>query len=204
MLRDLFEETILSHLADKKLCDAWWQELETAYSHKRRHYHTLSHLQHIFDQVTPYRNKIEDWHTLTFSVFYHDAVYNPLRGDNEEKSAKLAVSRLRSINYPDQKITRCHEQIIATKLHNTTGGFDTDIFIDADLSILGADWPMYEDYCKKIRKEYSIFPGLVYNPGRKKVLKHFLQMPRIFKTREMYSRYESQARANMKQELENL
>ncbi|MDI3322235.1 hypothetical protein [Pinibacter soli] len=48
--------------------------------------------------------------------------------------------------------------------------------------------------------EYAIYPDLIYKPGRKQVLLHFLEMKRIFKTKEFYEKYETAARENLKKE----
>lgn len=56
----------------------------------------------------------------------------------------------------------------------------------------------------QVRKEYSIYPDLLYKPGRKKVLQHFLQMERIFKTQVFYDKYETQSRRNLEKELNQL
>jgi len=69
---------------------------------------------------------------------------------------------------------------------------------------LGQPSDVYEQYCGQIRKEYSIYPDIVYKPGRKKVLIHFLNMEKIFKTSFFYDKYELQARANLESELKRL
>jgi predicted metal-dependent HD superfamily phosphohydrolase len=91
---------------------------------------------------------------------------------------------------------------MATKGHTFSDDPDTNLFTDADLSVLGKPWPTYEAYFKNVRKEYAIYPDFLYKPGRKKVLQHFLTMPRIFKTEYFYDAYESNARENITRELE--
>jgi predicted metal-dependent HD superfamily phosphohydrolase len=44
----------------------------------------------------------------------------------------------------------------------------------------------------------------MYNPGRKKVLTHFLKMDNIYKTNEFSDRYEQNAKTNMQAELNSL
>jgi predicted metal-dependent HD superfamily phosphohydrolase len=73
-----------------------------------------------------------------------------------------------------------------------------------DLCILGADPIKYVDYCGRIRKEYNIIPDIIYKPGRAKVLKHFLEMERIFKTKHFFQLYEEQARLNIGAELKRV
>lgn len=136
--------------------------------------------------------------------FYHDLIYNASSSGNEEKSAEAAQKRLQQLGVPATKIRNCVDQILATKGHTMSDDTDTNIFTDADLSILGHDSAVYTAYYKNIRKEYSIYPDFMYNPGRKKVLQHFLAMPRIFKTDHFYDTYEAQARINLQAELETL
>jgi len=43
-----------------------------------------------------------------------------------------------------------------------------------------------------------VYPDLVYNPGRKKVLNHFLAMDSIFKTDYFYNKFDRQAKENLR------
>ncbi|MGE4514074.1 MAG: hypothetical protein AB7E26_09720, partial [Chryseobacterium sp.] len=72
------------------------------------------------------------------------------------------------------------------------------------LSILGSESEIYVSYTQKIRKEYSIYPDLLYRPGRKKVLEHFLKSESIFKTEYFKEKYELRARENILSEIESL
>lgn len=134
--------------------------------------------------------------------FYHDLVYDAKKQDNEEQSALLAEKRLTALSVPEAIISLCKEIILATKSHLVSANSDVNLFTDADLSILGKPWEQYEIYYKQIREEYSVYPDLLYKPGRRKVLKHFLAMERIFKTDVFREKYEKQARRNLGRELE--
>ncbi|WP_036025708.1 hypothetical protein [Leptospira noguchii] len=46
---------------------------------------------------------------------------------------------------------------MATKAHLQSNDPDTNLFTDADLSILGQDWNIYSKYYKNIIMEYSIY-----------------------------------------------
>jgi len=102
------------------------------------------------------------------------------------------------------QVNNCTAQILATKKHTWSNDSDTNYFTDADLSILGSPPAVYKAYVQSIRKEYKLYPDFVYNPGRQKVLKHFLDMPAIFKTAHFTNKYESQARMNLQEELRSL
>ncbi len=112
---------------------------------KQRHYHTLTHLEKLLEQLAPITG-IDDWDTLLFALFYHDIVYKATRKDNEEKSAELARERLTQLQYPPQKMARCVAHILATQSHTPSADGDTNLFTDADLGILGTDTDTYRNY----------------------------------------------------------
>ena len=204
MLKNIFFELTKKYFGDLMLIQTLWAEIERKYSDINRHYHTLLHLENLISQLEEVKNQIVDWDIILFAVFYHDIIYKSTKNNNEEKSAELAAKRLHEINFPQIKISICAALILATKKHLQTGNNDMDLFTDADLSILGQRWDQYAVYCKQIRKEYSIYPDLIYNPGRKKVLNHFLQMDRIYKSDYFYKKLELQAKENLLRELESL
>jgi predicted metal-dependent HD superfamily phosphohydrolase len=198
-----FKELFQKYNQDNSLQENLWLEIETYYTSKKRHYHTMVHLENLFQELLPIKENFEDWETVQFSIFYHDIIYNASRNDNEEKSAILAIERLKEIGVSEHQILKCNHQILMTKSHEISDS-DTNYFTDADLSILGKKWEIYEEYFKQIRKEYRIYPDFMYNRGRKKALKHFLEMERIFKTDHFFEKYEDQAQLNLRNELEFL
>ena len=181
-----------------------WDEIETKHSEKGRHYHNLSHLEDIYHQLLHVQSHIDHWEASLFALFYHDIIYNVMAGNNEKKSAELARKRMSDMKIEEEMISLTETIILATQKHGKGDSIEVDFFTDADLSILGADAQQYSEYCKKIRKEYSIYPDFMYNKGRKKVIRHFLNMDVLFKTKFFYDTYETKARANLKQELESL
>jgi predicted metal-dependent HD superfamily phosphohydrolase len=199
-LQQTFLQLVTSY-SSQHLANKLWEEIEKAYAHKNRHYHNLSHLANLLTQLNAVKAEIEDWDTILFTLFYHDMIYKAVSSDNEANSAELAEKRMREINVPLDKIENCKVQILATKGHQVSASADTNYFTDADLSILGADWEVYHQYAKNVRKEYAIYPDLIYNPGRKKVLQHFSEMKRLYKTEYFYNKFEEQARLNLEQEL---
>lgn len=201
MLKETFTRLLKNYTDNQLLARELWAEIEQNYTNKKRHYHTLQHLENLLAQLTAVKNEIKDWDTVLFTLYYHDVIYNALKSDNEEKSAELAVKRMKQIAVSDETIKLCVAQILATKSHLKSADSDTNYFTDADLSILGQPWETYSAYYKNVRKEYVIYPDFVYNPGRKKVLAHFLAMDGIFKTDFFYHKFEMQAKENLKEEL---
>ncbi|WP_460471802.1 HD domain-containing protein [Emticicia fontis] len=201
LLKETFIALLHEYTSDNQVVNTYWSEIEKAYMSKDRHYHTLAHLENMLKELIEVRNEINDWNTVLFSLYYHDIVYNVLKNNNEELSAAIAQKRMESIQIPGLIIENCYQHIIATQKHILSENRDTNYFLDADLSILGKDWVSYQEYTQRVRKEYSIYPDLVYKPGRKKVLNHFLDMQRIFKTDYFYNKYESKAKQNLSREI---
>lgn len=204
MLKEIFLGLANRFSQDQLLIQKQWTEIEANYSHRKRHYHTLEHLENLLNVLGAVKDKISDWNTILFTLFYHDAVYNALKSDNEEKSAELAVDRMKLLNVPPSMIERCRQQILATKKHELNPDEDANYFTDADLSVLGQDWNTYSTYAQNVRKEYSMYPDLLYKPGRRKVLQHFLSMQKIFKTEYFSGKFEEAARQNLQEELHTL
>ena len=204
ILKDRFESLYLNFSEDKILVEKFWIEIKKNYSGKSRHYHNLQHLETLFEEIEHVKDKIKNFNNISFSIFYHDAIYDATSKLNEEKSADLAKERLGIVGLNNEDVQQIYEQILATKSHKKSDDEDTNFLLDADLSVLGKSDDAYLEYTKQIRKEYSIYPDFLYKPGRKKVLEHFLELENIFKTEYFRGKFEIQARENIESELKNL
>jgi len=178
-----------------------WADIERAYSGKGRHYHTLDHLETMFQWADQVSDQLDDREVIDWAIFYHDIIYNVFRKDNEEQSAAFAKKVLADLGVAPDRVERCVRHIQATQLHQWSGDPDCNYLLDMDLGILGSERERYEWYTQQIRKEYRIFPDLLYKPGRKKVLEHFLGLDSIYKTEYFRTLLEEQARNNLKWEL---
>lgn len=203
-LKERFTQNCFKFSQDQNLIEHLWLEIEKKYTEKGRYYHNLQHLENMFSELDRVKGNIIRFTNINFSVFYHDVIYDASSKSNEEKSAKMAQTRLTQINLNESDIDKIFNQILATKAHQKSEDNDINYLLDADLSILGKDSETYIEYTKKIRKEYSIYPDFLYKPGRKKVLQHFLILENIFKTEYFKTRYEEQAKENIEAELSNL
>lgn len=200
-LRKIFLDTCAS-FSPNAPAHVLWKEIEEKYSHPKRHYHNLTHLSNMFNQLEQCESMIHDWDCVVFALFYHDYIYKSTAKDNEEQSAEEAKRKLSSLGFANSKISLVHELIIATKTHQQHQNPDINLFTDADLSILGSSRDEYDQYTKQVRQEYSIYPDILYKPGRRKVLQHFLDMPFIYKSEFFRHRLETIARQNIAWELE--
>jgi predicted metal-dependent HD superfamily phosphohydrolase len=203
-LKTRFHELCAKYSDDTNLIRSYWNEIEESYASKNRFYHNLTHLENMIEELGVVKNDISDFDAILFSVFYHDIVYKATANDNEEKSAEKAKTDLQKLNLASNQIAKIYSQIITTKTHQKSEDPDADFLLDADLAILGHNWNHYQQYTQQIRKEYSVYPDFLYNPGRKKVLKHFLKFDGIYKTAHFRAKYETSARENIKREMELL
>ncbi|MDH6307374.1 putative metal-dependent HD superfamily phosphohydrolase [Dysgonomonas sp. PFB1-18] len=192
------------HTDNSSLTHQLWREISEFYASPGRFYHTLSHLEKIIMELKGVEEYISDWDTILFSTFYHDIVYNVQNDNNEEDSAELAAERLNQISYPQHKVEHCISQILTTKGHAITEDLDTNLFIDADLAILGQEWDAYYTYSEQVRKEYAIYSDAQYKAGRKKVLEYMLSMKQLYKTECFIQKYEEKARKNIQHEIQIL
>jgi predicted metal-dependent HD superfamily phosphohydrolase len=171
-LQQTFEKLLNTYTNDERLTVKLWHEMEQAYAAPKRKYHTLKHLEHVLAQLMEVKNKIEDWDTVLFALFYHDVVYKASRSDNEEQSAVLAAKYMKQLAVPEEKTLRCEQHILATKNHVQQSDPDTNYFTDADLSVLGQEWSLYM-YLKAFQmfavmcypfKQITFFlPSVLYN-----------------------------------------
>jgi predicted metal-dependent HD superfamily phosphohydrolase len=203
-LQGVFFDLCGRYVQNAEMTRSYWEVIDKNYSQKSRHYHNLDHLSNMLSQLEGCRALTSDWDAVLFALFYHDLVYTSAAKGNEKKSAAEAGKALTALNVPAEKILFVKELILATKSHLPDENQDINLFTDADLSILGSPHEEYEAYASNVRKEYSIYPDLLYKPGRRKVLEHFLDMPHIFKTAHFRERLEGSARRNINQELVNL
>lgn len=197
---------LTENYCNSTLAESLWTEIESQYTTKNRYYHNLSHIFNMLKQLDKTQTKIKDLDSLRFAIWYHDIIYKSTKKDNEEKSALFALKRLKRINFKPERAQSVENLILSTKKHNIllTQNNDNAVLLDLDLSILGTDWNTYKKYISNIRKEYKIYPDFMYNPGRKKVLVHFLERESLYFTEHYKEQHEAQARENLCREIKLL
>ena len=193
-LRDRFLSFARTHGASAELADRWWRDLAQRYSEPHRHYHTLAHIEQMLE-VLPHASE-----TILGAVWFHDAIYGG--SESEERSAELARQALAELQFPAEEIAVVEQLILATKTHAPAGlPPDGQRFLDADLSILGSERERYRQYVEDVRKEYAPIPEPIFRDARNRILRRFLERPRIYGTDEFFARFEAKARANIEWEL---
>ncbi|GLQ80476.1 hypothetical protein GCM10007881_39950 [Mesorhizobium huakuii] len=185
------------------------QELSALYRAEGRHYHNLAHIEAMLVLAADYRALFGDPEAVEAAIWFHDAIYDSKAKDNEARSAALAEKKLAG-RTDAGRLDRIGAMILATATHqlprfdDNTATRDASLFLDMDLSILGAAPDAFDAYERAVRQEYDWVEEPMWRAGRGAVLKDFIARPRIFHTEEFRQRFEPQARLNMARSLETL
>jgi predicted metal-dependent HD superfamily phosphohydrolase len=181
--------------------DAWRDRLLASYAEPTRHYHTRQHLEECLALCDAFAHLAERPGEVALALWFHDAIYAPLANDNEAKSAAWAGAALREAGAGDAVIDRVQALIMATARHEAPDAGDTALVIDIDLAILGAAPARFAQYEAQIRAEYAAVPPDVFRDKRRAVLAQFLARPTLYTTPALRTRFEDQARANLRHAL---
>lgn len=122
-------------------------------------YHDYNHTMN----VTEFAKKIaieeeisaEDLEILEIATLFHDLGYLTSYFDHEVRSSVMAEKLLAEHNYPEEKIAKVKQLIIATKAEHEPANKLEEIIRDADLYNLAS--PEYADYAQKLREEWEFY-----------------------------------------------
>ncbi|MFN0092960.1 MAG: hypothetical protein ACKVWR_22210 [Acidimicrobiales bacterium] len=184
------------------------EALRAAYDGPTRRYHTGRHLAEVLDALEELAPAASP--AATLAVWFHDAVYDPVRGDNEERSARWAEAALADAGLEAALIARVGAMVRATAAHDLdqpSGAAYPDelaAVLDADLAILGAAPERCREYAAAIRAEYSHLDEPAFRAGRRAVLQALAARRRLYRTAAGAARWEAAARRNLAAELAEL
>lgn len=140
------------------------------YQESHRKYHTI---KHISEMLIAAENFVLSEEQL-LAVWYHDAIYEPLSLDNEERSANIAVDELSKQGVPTSMLETIKTIVLDTKEHEPTID-DSAIVLDLDMAILASTPERYNEYIKQIRDEFNTIPDSYYYPHRKRFVEKCLR-----------------------------
>jgi predicted metal-dependent HD superfamily phosphohydrolase len=182
------------------------RELRNRYTEPHRAYHTWRHIEHLLGLFEEIERCVRNQRAVLLAILFHDAVYDPKRSDNEERSGRLLVD-LAAGDLDPETVVRARLLIDATKRHELLAEMpaqevsDTELFLDMDLSILGAPQQRFDEYERQIRAEYAHLSDDAYRIGRSKVLNRFLQRQPLFLSAWGRGRFADQATVNLQRAL---
>ena len=105
---------------------------------KKLVYHNYKHTSEVVEECTllaeAHALPPEETEILLLAAWLHDAGYVETYIGHEEKSAEIAARFLQENNYPQERITKVQDCILATRKDHTPKTLTEKILVDADLS----------------------------------------------------------------------
>lgn len=181
-----------------------YSQLIERYSEPHRHYHTVQHLDECFAWLPKTRPLSLYHHEIELALWFHDAIYDVKRQDNEQKSAQWAKAAALRAGLSALTAERVFDLVMATRHSVQPERVDAKILVDIDLSILGSPSERFDEYEQQVREEYAWVPWLLFRRKRRQILEEFIARPRIFNTDFFVESHEAQARSNLRRSLEKL
>ncbi|MZE54378.1 hypothetical protein GTY86_24525 [Streptomyces sp. SID5770] len=184
------------------------RNLLARWAEPQRRYHTVDHLRAVLDRVdelTDQGGEGGELELVRLAAWFHDAVYRPDRSENEERSALLAEKALTEAGLTPHEVTEVARLVRLTVTHDPDDGdLNGETLCDVDLAILASAPDTYARYAAAVREEYAFVPEDTFREGRAAVLRHLLDLPRLFRTPYGAAVWEEKARENVEQELKEL
>jgi len=183
--------------------------LKARYAEAQRAYHTWAHIEALLGHFHTLGDHIHDKTRLLWALYWHDAIYDPTRSDNEAVSADLLRAEGKAA-LPANTLEDAAIIIEATAKHELPAALkgdalsDAALFLDIDLSILGSRPDVFDAYEDHIRFEYSFVPIEIYTPARSKILSGFLARKQLYFTRVCADLWEENARTNLARSIARL
>lgn len=184
-------------------------DLRCRYGEPQRHYHTWAHVEALLLLFEEVWDRLFDDQAVETALYYHDAIYDTEANDNEHQSAALLRRDCNGLLAADS-LARAAQLVEATAGHRLPEGLtgaaleDARLFLDMDLSILAAPWPVFAAYEAAIRREYAHVDDTAFRAGRRRLLEAFLQRERLYYSSHFAPRFEAAARENLKRSLARL
>jgi predicted metal-dependent HD superfamily phosphohydrolase len=190
-----------------------------AYHEPHRAYHGRGHILDLLSKLDDMRALARRPDLIKTAIFWHDAIYRTREEDGAVRPDARNVADSRDLFLAHTRLSGLDAQaveamIMATANHTQawTGaefydGFarDLDLFVDLDLSLLGAPWPQFEEGGRAVRYEFSWAPAPAYCAGRAAVLQKFLDLgENIYRRAETRALWGAQARENLARSIDLL
>lgn len=184
--------------------EALHDALLTCYAELHRAYHTQQHLGECLVLLDEVHGLAERAAEIEVALWFHDAIYDVHRHDNEALCADWARTALLDAGAPADVAGRVAALVLATRHSVAAATGDEQLLVDIDLAILGAAPARFAEYEAQIRTEYAHVPEAIFNAKRGAILAGFLARPVLYGTPALRARFEAVARANLQAALSGL
>jgi predicted metal-dependent HD superfamily phosphohydrolase len=198
-LTPAWEHLIRRHTTDPAAIDTGRAVLES-WAEPHRRYHALGHLRDVLARVEELAGYASDADAVRLAAWYHDVVYQGRR-DDEERSAQRVERDLAALGIDPALVAEVARLVRLTVTHRpASADRNGQALCDADLGVLSVEPQRYRENSAAVRAEYTHVPDSEFRAGRARVVRDLLAGP-LFYTPFARTRWESQARANLADEL---
>jgi predicted metal-dependent HD superfamily phosphohydrolase len=180
------------------------QQLLQHYREPHRAYHTLQHLDECLQVRRRVNAACQAYAEIDLALWFHDAIYQPRRRDNELRSAQWLDDVARDSGLGAEMRRRLYDLIMVTRHDGAPASADEAVLVDTDLAILGASAERFAEYHQQVRHEYRHVPLFVYRRKRRQILEGFLARGRIYTSAPYFDAFEQQARVNLARAIDHL
>lgn len=206
MDKDRFQALCLRHLTDcsSVQVEQWFDEVRSLYSSPGRRYHTPEHVEHCLRQLDVIPGLVNDRDALEFAIWYHDAIYELDRTDNELKSARLFQRHAGQCMSKDL-VAKVFDLIMVT-VHNDhlPSSSDQEFMVDIDLSSFGLPWNQFLQDSIAVREEKPHLSDAEFYVRQAAFLQSLLDRRSFCLTPFFRKRHEKRARENIARYLSKL
>jgi len=180
------------------------QRLVDSYNESQRRYHTLGHIDHCLSMFDQCKSLAINPDALEIAVWFHDAIFEPGKSDNEALSAELYDEFSAGV-HADEFRALVGRMIMAT-LHNGLSLDDSDAgyMVDIDLSSFGLPWEDFLRDSRHLREESAELSDADYFQKQGAFRSCLLARPHFYQTDFFRRHYEQQARDNLAKYVDQL
>lgn len=191
---------LLSEYTDSTNFESFWSETLDYLLGMTGEYHNINHVYYMWSKYMSFindpnqdqiKNELEHY-SILLTILYHDV------DPNEFESIKIFNAMSHKYDLGSDLVNNVNLGILATTTGINPRSRIGRIVSDLDLSILAEEESIYDEYAKKIRKEYSHVGLEAFRKGRLEILNSFLAQEQIFSYK---SELELKARENIKREI---
>ena len=161
----------------QELFDKWgikikYTTLLSMWNESHRFYHNQNHLLDLMEQINEKKSVLsqKEYEKLLLCDIFHDCIYDPLKNDNEEKSAEFFINCCQEKNSDTLEIK---QMILDTKTHNSSSKL-SELFNSMDMDICNRDYDSLLEWENGIYEEYKSYGNEKYKEGRLKFLESLL------------------------------
>jgi pantetheine-phosphate adenylyltransferase len=163
----------------QELLDKWsikvdYNILLSMWNESHRSYHTQNHLLDLIEQINEHKSKLSQtqYEKLILCALFHDIVYDPIRVDNEQKSADFFINCCSEKDNID--LLEVKQMILDTKTHEAQTDL-SQLFIHFDMKVVESDYEKLLEWEKGIKEEFEpVYGKDQYKFGRLNFLESLL------------------------------